>query len=60
MDEYLLDITKGQQICIRKISPHCGCWRCKTKKRGKVKNSSLSRFSKILFWFCKWINGADI
>ena len=33
MQEYLEDVSKGQTICIKEISPYCKCYRCLHEKK---------------------------
>ena len=35
MEEYLLDVSKNQIICVRELHDNCGCYRCR-EERGDI------------------------
>ena len=39
MQEYLEDVSKGQTICIKEISPYCKCFGCRNEAEKKEENS---------------------
>jgi Zn finger protein HypA/HybF involved in hydrogenase expression len=41
VQEYLDDVSKGQTICIKTISPYCKCWGCQHEGEKKESENSL-------------------